>query len=77
MMSATQPRIDRREWLARCARPAVLMGIVLLVLRLLRRDRQGVCRHPELRCGGCQLLTQCDTRRAHLAVTARRLRTQT
>jgi hypothetical protein len=77
MMSDTQPRIDRREWLARCARPAVLMGIVLLVLRLLRRDRQGVCRHQELRCGGCQLLAQCDTRRAHLAVTARRLRTQT
>ena len=70
MMSETQQRTDRREWLARCARPAVLMGIVLLVLRLLRRDRQGVCRHPELRCGGCQLLTQCDTRRAATARTS-------
>jgi len=70
MMSETQQRIDRREWLARCARPAVLMGIVLLVLRLLRRDRQGVCRHPELRCEGCQLLTQCDTRRAATARTS-------
>ena len=70
MMSEAQQRTDRREWLARCVRPAVLMGIVLLVLRLLRRDRQGVCRHPELRCGGCQLLTQCDTRRAATARTA-------
>ena len=70
MMSETQQRTDRREWLTRCARPAVLMGIVLLVLRLLRRDRQGVCRHPELRCGGCQLLTQCDTRRAATARTS-------
>ena len=70
MMNEAQQRRDRREWLARCVRPAVLMGIVLLVLRLLRRDRQGVCRHPELRCGGCQLLTQCDTRRAATARTA-------
>ena len=70
MMNEDQQRLDRREWLARCVRPAVLMGIVLLVLRLLRRDRQGVCRHPELRCGGCQLLTQCDTHRAATARTA-------
>lgn len=65
-----QQRMDRREWLARWVRPLALTGIALLVLRLLRRDRVGICRYPQLRCGGCQLLTQCDTRRAATARTS-------
>jgi hypothetical protein len=67
-MSATGPsQVDRREWLARWARPAALLGMVLLVVRLLRGERWQLCQRSAPHCGGCQLLARCTTRRAAAA----------
>jgi hypothetical protein len=59
--------VDRRAWLASCARHAVLGSLTVAAGMLVCRGQLSGCSQPSLACASCQALVHCELSRAAIA----------
>ncbi|MHB0959223.1 MAG: hypothetical protein ACYC6N_23875 [Pirellulaceae bacterium] len=64
MTPESDMNINRRAWLAGCARHALLGGVTLAAGILVCRGQVRACGHPALACVSCQELARCTLPRA-------------
>jgi hypothetical protein len=61
------PSVDRRAWLASCARRVLLGSLTVAAGTLVCRGQLSGCAQPSLACASCQELTLCELSRATVA----------
>jgi len=71
MNSANANGVDRRAWLATCARTAVLGGLAAAGGVLIGRGQIGGCANTAIACAACGQLPRCTLPAAAAARDAR------
>lgn len=62
-----RPSVDRRAWLASCARHVLLGSLAAAAGTLVCRGQLSGCEQPSLACASCQELAHCELSRAAVA----------
>ena len=64
MKPGEDTNVDRRTWLASCARSALLGSVTVAAGVLVCRGQVGACSRPLLACDACQGFACCELPRA-------------